>query len=141
MPLLQYLLPAPAAVGCFRHPAMRSDVYHEAKAVLALGLDDPAVVQAQMQAYAATNYSSTVPICDTSFLLRRTHDVRVLRHACLWQAHVARWSRRDQLSFDFTLTKTNLTAATAVWSRADARRLIREHLHRPAASSNRHFKS
>lgn len=90
------------AIGmvCFQH-SFRETVLDEFAEVRRLEFDDPAVIEQQLQAYRLTRPEV---LCEKpvngGFLLRR-HDPAVMRLMLHWAAHMLRYSRRDQLSFNY----------------------------------------
>jgi hypothetical protein len=93
----EYLADAPSPYVCFRHDA-RNCVYDEAIAVLGYGRDDPARVNAQMEAYRRLGYPADNGLAWNGLILRRHHDPRLPELMEAWFNQILLWSKRDQLS-------------------------------------------
>jgi hypothetical protein len=89
---------------CFRHP-WRDCVYDEAEEVILAGKEDERCVREQMDYYRAMGYPERAGLCANGVLLRRHNDSAVVRLGEIWFEHVLRFSKRDQLSFNFIAEK------------------------------------
>lgn len=88
-----------------RHPE-RDSIYDEAEVCKRDCLDDPQVIEAQMQRYRAEGYPRHHGLFTTGFILRR-HDRANLQGMCeLWYEEYLRGSRRDQLSLNYAIWKS-----------------------------------
>lgn len=84
----------------FRHP-WRSHPLDEADIVARTGLDDPAVVAAQMRFYASRGLLDRVTSLTAGTVLLRSHmEAAVKEFGRLWWEQVLLFSKRDQLSLD-----------------------------------------
>lgn len=87
------------------HPT-RCCTYQEAMAVKKLGLDDPAVVDAQMN-----RYKGILPVgnglVETAIVIRK-HNDKVKAFNELWWSEIENGSKRDQLSVMWALYHANL---------------------------------
>ncbi len=90
------------------HPE-RDCAFDEAQVCQENNRDDPAVMSAQMQHYAALGFPHNAGLLHGGFLIRR-HGHKMLselgRH---WFEQVLRFSRRDQLSFSFVAQTLGIT--------------------------------
>lgn len=93
-----------ADIVCLEHTA-RNCVYQEHQACIRLHKDDPKIMQEQINRYRSLGYPENAGMVQTGFLVRTMNDA-VLEHASIWWDEVARYSRRDQLSFNFALAAT-----------------------------------
>jgi len=91
----------------FRHPWRRC-VFEEAEEVIRLGYDDERRVREQMDYYSRQGHPRNAGLSANGVLLRRHNDPAVIEHSELWFEHVLRFSKRDQLSFDFIARRLNL---------------------------------
>jgi hypothetical protein len=85
---------------CFRHP-WRDCVYDEGEETIRLGLDTEARVREQLDSYATRGFPRHAGLIAGTMLLRRHGDERLIEVSENWFEHVLRFSRRDQLSFNF----------------------------------------
>lgn len=83
----------------FRHP-WNTCAYKEGADCSRGGKDDPDVIRRQLERYRSLGFPANAGLAATGALLRRrTAAVEDLCDA--WWEEVFRWSRRDQVSFDF----------------------------------------
>lgn len=80
----------------------RSCIYDEAQAVLDVRYESPARVARQMQRYKMCGFPEQFGLHATMFLLRRHTLPRCFRFNLDWWHEVSQFSKRDQLSFDWT---------------------------------------
>jgi hypothetical protein len=85
---------------CFAHPWRRC-IYEEAREVVAAGYDDARVVEAQMRHYKNLGYPANHGLVIGGFSLRRHLDPKVVSLAEDWFKNTMKFSKRDQLSFNF----------------------------------------
>lgn len=85
---------------CFKHP-WRDCTYDEAEEIIAGQIDDEARVREQMDFYEACGLPRRAGLVAGTFLLRKHNDAQVIAHGEDWYAHVLRFSKRDQLAFQF----------------------------------------
>jgi hypothetical protein len=84
----------------FRHP-WRSHPLDEADIVAKSGLDDPAVVAAQMRFYEGRGLLTAVTSLTAGTVLLRCHnEPKLKKFGRLWWEQVLLFSKRDQLSLD-----------------------------------------
>lgn len=96
--ILEMLADADIAVLPHQH---RSCVYEESEAVLALQLDSPDRVNSQMAACREAGFPARQGLHATMFLVRRHNTPACRQFDDDWWQQVQRFSKRDQLSFDF----------------------------------------
>ncbi|MCB8877174.1 glycosyltransferase domain-containing protein [Acidisoma silvae] len=89
-----------APIMMFRHP-WRNCVYQESRAVIGERYDHVALIEAQMAAYRAAGYPRRSGLHATTMMLRRHNDSRLVAFAEDWHRELLRFSKRDQLSFDY----------------------------------------
>jgi hypothetical protein len=91
-------------MAMLRHP-YRDCIYDEAAQVIRARYDDPDIIQRQIEAYREVGYPERNGLHAAGFLLRR-HDSASVQEACaLWNAQVMKYSKRDQLSWNFCAWK------------------------------------
>jgi len=91
---------------CFRHP-WRNCIYEEAEEVISLGYDDERRVREQMDHYARLGYPKNKGLIACGILLRKHNDPAVIQLDEIWFEHILRFSKRDQLSFNFVAWQLN----------------------------------
>jgi hypothetical protein len=102
-----------APVACFPH-FVRSSTIAEAREIVRVGIDNEAIVLAQMGRYREDGFIGTEAdsrLFDTCITVRR-HGPRVRSLSDLWWREISRGSRRDQLSFTYCLWRLNLPCET-----------------------------
>lgn len=92
---------------CFRHPS-RACVYEEAEEIIRGDIDLEVRVREQMDHYRANGYPADAGLIVGTFILRRHHEIDVRATCELWFSHVLRYSKRDQLSFNYNAWRTGL---------------------------------
>jgi hypothetical protein len=93
---------------CLRHP-WRDCAYDEAEEVLRGDMDSELRVREQMDQYDRSGFPRHAGLIASTFLLRRHSDETLKRFAEMWFSHVLRYSKRDQLSFNFAARKTGFS--------------------------------
>lgn len=94
-------------IAIFPH-AVRDCVYREAEICTELGLDDPAVILAQMTRYQQHGHPTGDGLNESGVILRR-HSVCVERFNNDWWSELCRYSCRDQLSLNYVLRKHGIS--------------------------------
>ena len=102
-----------------QHP-QRDCVYEEAKTILEMSKDSPEVVNGQLEFLRSQGMPEHAGLHETNVIFRRHDDASVIAMMEDWFSYVERFSRRDQLSFDFVLWKNHRTLPT-VWTRGVVR--------------------
>jgi hypothetical protein len=83
----------------------RDCIYDEAAQVIRARYDDPDIIQRQMEAYRELGYPEHNGLHAAGFMLRR-HDSAAVQEACaLWNTQIMKYSKRDQLSWNFCVWK------------------------------------
>ena len=78
----------------------RDCIYEEAKDCIHFNLDDPEKIYDQLDFYRQINFPKHFGLSETPVIIRRnTKDVMTFNN--LWWSILCRYSKRDQLSFDF----------------------------------------
>lgn len=85
---------------CFKHPE-RDCIYDEAEEVIRLGIDSERRVREQVDYYRQRGFPKHDGLINGGVLLRRHSDPEVARISAEWFEHVLRFSKRDQLSFNY----------------------------------------
>ena len=93
---------------CLRHP-WRDCIYQEAEEIVKSDIDVEFKVREQMDHYKRLGFPEHAGLIAGTFLLRRHLREDVKHSSEVWFAHVLRYSKRDQLSFNFTAWRTSLS--------------------------------
>lgn len=97
---------ADAKILCFKH-LERDCIYAEGDACIALGKDEPATINKQLDRYRAEGYPVHCGLIDGSILIRRHNDAEVRKVMEDWWQELKNESKRDQLSFNYVIWKNN----------------------------------
>ncbi len=89
-----------------KHPC-RQCIYEEAAECIRLGKDDPPVIQRQMAAYRHEGFPANLGLAETGVILRR-HTAKIRRFNEAWHDEIKKYSRRDQLSFNYVAHKMGM---------------------------------
>jgi hypothetical protein len=73
--------------------------------------DDSEKIKIQYEAYKAEGFPDSEELATTMVLLRRHNEPDVMKTMELWWEQIARFSRRDQMSFNYVAWKTGLRFA------------------------------
>ncbi len=93
-------------IAFFAHP-LRDCIYQEQSVCQALALDNPFIMIAQINKYKGLGYPEHNGLIDGSVILRRhTPEIAKLNEA--WWAEIKRYSRRDQISFNYVAWKLGI---------------------------------
>lgn len=95
----KYLNSSRESFFCFPHPT--GCLYKEAENVILLGYDDEKTVREQVDCYRRHGYPDNSGLMTGGVLLRRHNDPDLILVSEQWFEHVLRFSKRDQISFDF----------------------------------------
>jgi hypothetical protein len=91
-----------------KHPD-RICVYDEANAVINLGKDNVDIVNSQIMEYMGKNYPENNGMVQSGIMIRKHNDKRCIAISNLWWNEVRQFSKRDQLSFNYSIWKKNVT--------------------------------
>ena len=95
----------------FKHPR-RECVYEEAVAVSRYQLDDPAIVQRQMEVYKKSGDPEKNGLNAAGFLLRTHANESVAKAMLEWHSQLLLYSKRDQLGWNFAAWATGVAFTT-----------------------------
>lgn len=86
----------------------RNCIYDEAVEILQRGLDASTPVLKQMQYYQARQFPAQYNLHATSFLVRDHKNATTVKFNMRWWELLSRYSKRDQLSFDYVCWEQNI---------------------------------
>jgi GT2 family glycosyltransferase/glycosyltransferase involved in cell wall biosynthesis len=92
-------------IGAIPHPIRRSYL-EEAAIAIEMKLDDVDVIDAQMKAYESIEGLDQSNLIETNFMVFDARDPRSKQFTQLWWNEINTRSRRDQLSVNYCLAKT-----------------------------------
>lgn len=93
-------------VAVFKHPT-RNCLYAEAQVCQNKLLDDPQIIQQQIDRYKAEGYPENNGLVEATIILRR-HTEQTKQFNELWWEEIKKGSRRDQISFNYAASKCNV---------------------------------
>lgn len=93
-------------IAFFKHP-IRDCIYDEGDVCRQLVLDDVFIMELQMKRYREQGYPEHNGLIDGSVILRR-HTKKIKELNTLWYKEITRYSKRDQLSFDYLAWKLGI---------------------------------
>ena len=97
-------------IAMFKH-YKRNCIYDEAKVCRKMKLDDPEIIDRQMEKYKKEGYPAKNGLNEGTIILRR-HTKKIEEFNNLWWSEISSGSRRDQLSLNYCLWKLRLRPAT-----------------------------
>ena len=87
---------------------VRTSVKEEAEACIIKGKDNEDIIRKQLEFYKKENFKDDLGMLETTLIVKRHNDSLVKKTMRLWFDMVSKYSRRDQLSINYCLNKTNL---------------------------------
>jgi len=107
------------------HPD-RNCVYDEAKACVKYKKDDPKIIQQQINYYDSLNYPPNHGMVATGLIIRNESSM-IKRFCELWFEQILKFSKRDQLSFNFIANKEGLQYRLIPFSILKKEFLLQKH--------------
>lgn len=104
--IIKNLLKSEDVIFAYRHP-LRNCIYDEADAVKLQKKDTPDVVKKAMLFLESENYPKNNGLCETGVILRKHNILKCKKAMDIWWSLIEKYSKRDQLSFNYALWKTN----------------------------------
>ena len=105
-PFVESFLASGKLVAAIPHP-FRSTIHEEVEECIRAGLDDPAVMRAQVALYRQDGLGDT-RLAETGFSMFDLRDSRTTAFLDLWWSEIERHSRRDQISFNYATSRCGL---------------------------------
>lgn len=97
----------PYILRAYRH-AYRDNPADEAGVIASLGYEDTNVICSQLDFYSRIRPISSInPMCTCSMILRTHNHPDVIEFGKIWWEQILAFSKRDQLSFDFSALQAN----------------------------------
>ena len=98
-------------IAMYAHPE-RNCIYEEGAICIAQGKDLPQIINDQLDSYRRNGYPERNGLVETGVILRRHLAPAMIRFDTEWWNEVVKYSRRDQLSFNYIASKNHLHWAT-----------------------------
>ncbi len=105
-PLIQAHL-STHSIAMFKHPH-RNCIYQEGNVCSYNKLDSPDLISKQMNYYRSLGYPENNGLTANGVILRQHHNPKVVQAMEAWWGELSKFSKRDQLSFNFIAWKYNL---------------------------------
>lgn len=93
-------------IATFKHPE-RNCLYEEAEACKSNNLDAGPVIENQVERYRSQGFPRNAGLFESNVLIRK-NSPKVRAFNELWWSEICRFSRRDQLSLPYALSKARL---------------------------------
>ena len=98
-------------IAVFTHRDERNCLYKEAKICIDKKLDDVSLIKEQVASYENNNYPADIGLYECTIILRKhTPEIEKLNNQ--WWAEICRYSRRDQISFNYVVDKLKISVGT-----------------------------
>lgn len=88
---------------------IRDCIYDEANEVIKNNIDDPIIVNSQINLYIKDNYPKHYGMTETLIVFRKHNDKEIIKLMEDWWYWIKNYSKRDQLSLHYVLFKNNYT--------------------------------
>ena len=124
-------------VSSMWHP-VRKCIYEEAFAVMNMMVEHEKVVVDWCHFLRKENYPEDHGLCETNVVFRKHHEALVRQADALWWQCIERYSRRDQLSFNYVLWKLDIPCPFFLGEGRNARNteLMRLVMHKDTAHNH-----
>jgi hypothetical protein len=93
-------------IACFKH-SVRSCIYEEAEACIYHKKDSKEKILKQMEFYKKQNYPANNGLIEATVLVKKHNNKEVLSVMKCWFDMIQKYSKRDQLSFNYVATIKN----------------------------------
>lgn len=98
-------------IAFFKHPDGRNCIYEEAVACISLSKDNPEVIKNQIEFYRQQGYPERNGLISCGIIFRR-NTLKINKINEDWWEIISRYSKRDQLSFNYIAFKNHLSYST-----------------------------
>jgi cellulose synthase/poly-beta-1,6-N-acetylglucosamine synthase-like glycosyltransferase len=105
-PMIDKFLASGMSVGGIPHP-VRTSIYVEAAVCIELAKDSPEIIESQIEHYKAQNFDASKMV-EANVLFFNLRDRRLPFFLNTWWNEIDRYSKRDQLSFNYALQAAGL---------------------------------
>lgn len=108
-PLFYTMIDSNKVIAIHKHQ-VRNCIYDEAKAIYAAGKASKNMLKAQMKKYKKDGFPTNYGLFETNILIRKHNDIECKNIMNDWWNEMNTWTKRDQLSFTYSLWKNNKKA-------------------------------
>ena len=88
--------------------SVRSSIKEEAEACIRQKKDNKEIIKRQLKFYQEENFADNLGLLEMTLIIKRHNNILVKKTMELWFNMILNYSKRDQLSFMYCLSKTNL---------------------------------
>jgi hypothetical protein len=96
------------SIAAPKHP-LRSCIYEEAKEIVLLGKASPIEVKKQVESYSSQGFPKGYGLCEMNIIIRKHDCDAVVKLMDRWWTEYNSWSKRDQLSFYYSVWKMDVS--------------------------------
>lgn len=108
-PLLYTMVDEKKVIAIHKHQ-VRTCIYDEAKAIYAAGKATRKMLMAQTEKYKKDGFPTNFGLFETNIVIRKHNDLECKKIMEDWWNEMSIWTKRDQLSFTYSLWKNDKTA-------------------------------
>lgn len=108
-PLIYKMIKEEKKIAIHKHQ-VRDCIYQEAKAIHAAGKASPKIMKKQMLAYKNEGFPQHFGLFETNIVIRdhNSNECKIVMNK--WWEEMEKWTKRDQLSFTYSLWKNKFTS-------------------------------
>ena len=103
-PLIYTMIDQKRNIAIHKHQ-VRNCIYQEAKAIYAAGKANKKILNNQMKKYRKDGFPDKFGLFETNVLIRKHNDKECIKIMDDWWSEMCQWTKRDQLSFTYSLWK------------------------------------
>jgi len=124
----EYLIIQKNKIVSFKHP-MRNCIYEEGKMCIEQQRDKKSIIEEQLSKYVKADYPAQHGLIESNVIIRDHNDAQVIDVMEDWWQEVKKFSRRDQLSFNYVVWKNKSSYAVMTGSARNTNDffLLKEH--------------
>lgn len=108
-PLFYTLIDSQKKIAIHKHQ-VRNCIYDEAKAIYAVGKASKKLLRAQIKKYKKDGFPANYGLFETNVVIRKHNDPECKKIMDDWWNEMSIWTKRDQLSFTYSLWKNGKLA-------------------------------
>lgn len=105
-PLIYTMIQKNSIIGIHRHQ-VRDCIYSEANAIYAAGKANKKILNSQIKKYKKDGFPKKFGLFETNVVIRKHNDKECIKIMEDWWNEIEQWTKRDQLSFTYSLWKNN----------------------------------
>ncbi len=109
MPLVYSMIANNKIIAIHNHQ-VRDCIYDEAKAIYAAGKASIGELRAQLNDYKKSEFPKHFGLFETNIVIRKQNDEKCIKIMNTWWAEMEKFTKRDQMSFTYSLWKNGESA-------------------------------